>query len=188
MSNIERRNDNNKNDKICFNCKRPGHFARDCGAPREVKSKERKPKKKVAWSKEDETHRQALIKCAKAYANAEQEVLSIPGTSVIEDIQYAICLLNEQYRAETWPVQFKPKYDLSLAESPTKEALVAGRIMVEFSNLTAKLHQELNYDPCWALNETSRILSKVTGVSYQDDDLEWYDLGECDNSTEVDIK
>jgi hypothetical protein len=66
------------------------------------------------------THRQALIKCAKAYVNAEQEVLSIPGTSVIEDIQYAISLLNEQYKAETWPDQFKPKYDLSLAESPTK--------------------------------------------------------------------
>ena len=62
--------------------------------------------------------------------------------------------------------------------------MVAGRIMVEFSNLTAKLHQELNYDPYWAVNETSRILSKVMGVSYDDDDLEWYDLGECYNSTE----
>ncbi|RIA96330.1 hypothetical protein C1645_755161 [Glomus cerebriforme] len=185
MSNIEQRN-YNKNNKICFNCKRPEHFARNCRVSREVKSKslairnsqntrvskhtcnfkhkKRKSEKKVAWSKEDE--------CAKAYVNAEQEVLSIPGTSVIEDIQYAISLLNEQYKAETWPDQFKPKYDLSLAESPTKEALIAGRIMVEFSNLTAKLHQELNYDPYWAINETSRILSKVKGVAYDDDDLE----------------
>ncbi|GBC30642.1 uncharacterized protein OCT59_015817 [Rhizophagus irregularis] len=198
-TNIERRNDNNKNNKICFNCKRPRHYARNCRAPRtprtprEVKSKplttrsqntriskrtrvfkhkETKSKKKVAWSEEDDY--------ARTYANAEQEVFSIPGTSVIEDVQYAISLLNEQYKAETWPDQFKPKYDLSL----TEEVLVAGRNLIEFSNLTAKLHQELNYDPYWAINETSRILSKIRGVAYDDDDLEWYDLGERDNSIE----
>ncbi|RIA81954.1 hypothetical protein C1645_789248 [Glomus cerebriforme] len=202
-TNMEQRNDNNKNNKICFNCKRPGHFARDCRALREVKStirnsqntrvtkrtqvfkhKEKKPKKKVAWSEEDETYRQTIVKCAKAFANAEQEVLSIPGTSADEDITYAVSLLNEQNRAETWPERFEPKYDLSLAESPVKEALVAGRILIEFSNLTAKLHQELNYDPYWAINETSRIFSKVRGVEYDGDNLEWYDLGECDNSME----
>ncbi|CAB4399666.1 unnamed protein product [Rhizophagus irregularis] len=164
-----------------------------------------KPKKKVAWSEEDDRYRQEIIKCARAYSNAEQEVLSIPGTSVIKDVQYAISLLNEQYKAKTWPDQFKPKYNLSLAESPLKqvncplvflftfifnfiyfrEVLVAGRNLIEFSNLTAKLHQELNYDPYWAINETSRILSKVRGVAYDDDDLEWYDLGERDNSMEV---
>jgi len=66
----------------------------------------------------------------------------------------------------------------------SREALVAGKILLEFSNLTTKLHQELNYDIYWAVNETSRILSKVKGVPYDDDDLEWYDLGECDNSME----
>jgi hypothetical protein len=66
----------------------------------------------------------------------------------------------------------------------SREALVAGRILIEFTDLTAKLHQELNYDPYWAINETSRILSKVRGVAYDGDDLEWYDLGECDNSME----
>ncbi|POG74846.1 hypothetical protein GLOIN_2v1475879 [Rhizophagus irregularis DAOM 181602=DAOM 197198] len=65
-----------------------------------------------------------------------------------------------------------------------REVLVAGRNLIEFSNLTAKLHQELNYDPYWAINETSRILSKIRGVAYDDDDLEWYDLGERDNSIE----
>ncbi|POG73939.1 hypothetical protein GLOIN_2v1826643 [Rhizophagus irregularis DAOM 181602=DAOM 197198] len=148
---------------------------------------ERKPKKvqKVAWSKEDETHRQALIKCAKAYAKAEQEVLSIPGTSAIGDIQYAVSLLNEQNKAEIWPDQFKPEYDLSLAESPVKEALVAARILGEFSDLTVKLIEELNYDFYWAVNETSKILSKVQEDSYDGDDLKDYDLRECDNSMEV---
>ncbi|CAB4495854.1 hypothetical protein RhiirA5_375055 [Rhizophagus irregularis] len=151
------------------------------------KCKERKPKKvqKVAWSKEDETHRQALIKCAKAYAKAEQEVLSIPGTSAIGDIQYAVSLLNEQNKAEIWPDQFKPEYDLSLAESPVKEALVAARILGEFSDLTVKLIEELNYDFYWAVNETSKILSKVQEDSYDGDDLKDYDLRECDNSMEV---
>ncbi|CAG8688707.1 14983_t:CDS:2, partial [Acaulospora morrowiae] len=121
--------------------------------------------------------RHSSINCAEAYAKARQEVLSIPGTSVIEDIQYAMYLLYEQYKAETWPEKFKPKYDLSLAESPTKEALVAARKLEEFSNLTTVLHQELNYDFYWAVNETSRILSKAIGEEY--DDLE-----ECDNSME----
>ena len=62
--------------------------------------------------------------------------------------------------------------------------MVAARAMEGHSNLTAVLHQELNYDPYWAINETSRILSKVKGVAYDGDDLEWYDLGECDNSME----
>ncbi|CAG8504193.1 12444_t:CDS:2 [Funneliformis mosseae] len=43
---------------------------------------------------------------------------------------------------------------------------------------------ELNYDFYWAANEISKILSKVKGVTYDDDDLEGYDLGECDNSME----
>ncbi|CAG8531105.1 21329_t:CDS:2 [Rhizophagus irregularis] len=190
-TNIERRNDNNKNNKICFNCKRPRHYARNCRAPRtprtprEVKSKplttrsqntriskrtrvfkhkETKSKKKVAWSEEDDVSSSSVVK-------ENHEVFSIPGTSVIEDVQYAISLLNEQYKAETWPDQFKPKYDLSLTESPLKQ-------------VNSKLHQELNYDPYWAINETSRILSKIRGVAYDDDDLEWYDLGERDNSIE----
>ena len=62
----------------------------------------------------------------------------------------------------------------------SREALVAGRLLIEFTDLTTKLHQELNYDFCWAVNETSRILCKVRGLSYDDDDLEWYDLGECE--------
>ena len=66
----------------------------------------------------------------------------------------------------------------------SREALVAGRILIEFTKLTAKLYQELNYDYYWAINETSRIFSKVRGVKYDGDNLEWYDLGECDNSTE----
>ena len=66
----------------------------------------------------------------------------------------------------------------------SREALAAGRLLLEYTDLMAILHQELNYDFCWAVNETSRILSKVKGVSYDDDDLEWYDLGECDNSIE----
>ena len=82
-TNMEQRNDN-KNNKICFNYKRPGHFARDCRAPREVKSKslairksqntrvskrtrvfkhkEKKPKKKVAWSEEDEVSSSSVAK------------------------------------------------------------------------------------------------------------------------------
>src|SRR3954447_13008513 len=62
----------------------------------------------------------------------------------------------------------------------SREALVAGRTMVEFSNLTTKFHQELNYDFYWTVNETSKIL----GVPYDGDDLEDYDLGERDNSIE----
>ncbi|CAG8548088.1 205_t:CDS:2 [Funneliformis caledonium] len=164
----------NKNNKICFNCKQPEHFARNCKAPREVKSrplatrksqntrifkrtrvfkcKEKKPEK-VACSEEDETHRQTLIKCAKAYAKAKEKVLFISGTSVVGDIQYA-------------------------------EALVVGRILIEFSNLTTKLHQELNYDFYWAVNETSKILSKVLEIPYDDDDLEDYNLRERDISIE----
>ena len=42
-----------------------------------------------------------LINYTEAYTKAEQKVLSIPGTSVIKDVQYAMCLLYEQYKAET---------------------------------------------------------------------------------------
>jgi len=49
--------------------------------------------------------------------------------------------------------------------------------MEEFSNLTTVLHQELNYDFYWAVNETSRILSKAIGEEYGD-------IEECDNSME----
>ncbi|PKK64330.1 hypothetical protein RhiirC2_787667 [Rhizophagus irregularis] len=122
---------------------------------------------KVAWSEEDE------------------EVLSIPGISAIRDIQYAVSLLNEQNKAEIWPDQFKPEYDLSLVES-SEALLVAAKILGELSDLTAKLIEELNYDFYWAVNETSKILSKVQGDSYDGDDLKDYDLGERDNSMEVD--
>ncbi|RGB28748.1 hypothetical protein C1646_767429 [Rhizophagus diaphanus] len=100
--------------------------------------KEKNPKK-VAWNTSPSTRQ-----VCQGIREARQEVLSIPNTSVVGDIQYAVCLLNQQRRAETWPDQFEPKYDLSHAESPLKEALDAGRIMMEFSDLTTKLHQELN--------------------------------------------
>ncbi|CAB4381336.1 unnamed protein product [Rhizophagus irregularis] len=67
-----------------------------------------------------------------------------------------------------------------------EEALVAAKILGELSDLTAKLIEELNYDFYWAVNETSKILSKVQGDSYDGDDLKDYDLGERDNSMEVD--
>ncbi|CAG8454073.1 9763_t:CDS:2 [Paraglomus brasilianum] len=122
-----------------------------------------------------EEHRQKLIKCAERYAEARQIVLSIPGTSVIEDIQYAMCLINEERKANTWPDKFKQKYDLSLAESPIKEALVAARILEEFSDLITVLHRDLNYDWCWAVNQTG-ILNKAIGY---DNNLE-----ECDSMEE----
>ncbi|CAI2190308.1 7403_t:CDS:2 [Funneliformis geosporum] len=123
---------------------------------KQAKHKENKPIKKVAWSKEDEEHRKKLIECAERYAKAQQEVLSIPGTSVIEDIQYAMSLQYEEYKANTCPDRFEHKYDLSLAESPTK-------IMEEYSDLTTVLHRDLNYDIYWAVNETGEILDKAIG-------------------------
>ncbi|PKY47867.1 hypothetical protein RhiirA4_445082 [Rhizophagus irregularis] len=134
-----------------------------------MSSKEKKQKRKVAWSEEDEVLRQALIDNAEAYAKAQEKVLSIPGTSVIEDIQYAMSLLYEQYKAEEWPDMFKAKYDLSRAESPTKEALVAARFLEEHSNIAAVLYQQHNYDYDWILNESSRILSNAIGEEYDDD-------------------
>ncbi|CAB5365344.1 unnamed protein product [Rhizophagus irregularis] len=62
------------------------------------------------------------------YAEARQKVLFIPGTSVIKNIQYAMALVYEEYKANTWPNKFNHKYDLSLAEFPLKEALVVVRI------------------------------------------------------------
>ncbi|RHZ88091.1 hypothetical protein Glove_26g241 [Diversispora epigaea] len=133
-----------------------------------TKRKEKKPKRKVAWCEEDEAHHQALINCADEYAKALQELLSIPGTSVIEDVQYGLCLLNQQRRAETWPDRFEPKYNLSVEESPLKESLSAARKLLEFSDLTTILHHELNYNHYWAINETSKILSKAIGEEYDD--------------------
>ncbi|EXX50132.1 hypothetical protein RhiirA1_408924 [Rhizophagus irregularis] len=72
-------------------------------------------------------------------------------------------LIYEEYKANTWPDKFKQKYDLSLAESPIKEALVAARILEEYSDLTTVLHQDLNYDWYWAVNETGEILDKAIG-------------------------
>ncbi|CAG8595583.1 1520_t:CDS:2 [Funneliformis caledonium] len=46
------------------------------------------------------------------------------------------------------------------------------RETVENHSQTKILHQELNYDFYWAANEISKILSKVKGVTYDDDDLE----------------
>ncbi|CAG8705187.1 11694_t:CDS:2 [Rhizophagus irregularis] len=131
---------------------------------------ENRPIKKVAWSEEDEEHRQNLIKCAERYAEARQKVLSIPGTSVIEDIQYAMALVYEEYKANTWPDRFKHKYDLSLAESPLK-------IMEEFSDLTTVLHRDLNYNWHWAVNEAGEILDKAIGYNNH---LEEYDSTEDD--------
>ncbi|CAB4495503.1 unnamed protein product [Rhizophagus irregularis] len=67
-----------------------------------------------------------------------------------------------------------------------QEALVAAKILGELSDLIAKLIEELNYDFYWAVNETSKIFSKVQEDSYDGDDLKDYDLGERDNSMEVD--
>ncbi|UZO07646.1 uncharacterized protein OCT59_027925 [Rhizophagus irregularis] len=66
------------------------------------------------------------------------------------------------------------------------QALVAAKILGELSDLIAKLIEELNYDFYWAVNETSKIFSKVQEDSYDGDDLKDYDLGERDNSMEVD--
>ena len=41
--------------------------------------------------------------------------------------------------------------------------------MEEFSDLTTVLHRDLNYDWCWAVNETGEILDKALGY---DNDLE----------------
>ncbi|CAB4383245.1 unnamed protein product [Rhizophagus irregularis] len=82
-----------------------------------------------------------------------------------------------------------PKHTLKLNRkfSPFQEALlVAAKILGELSDLTAKLIEELNYDFYWAVNETSKILSKIQRDSYNGDDLKDYDLGERDNSIEVD--
>ncbi|CAB4422709.1 unnamed protein product [Rhizophagus irregularis] len=127
--------------------------------------KENKPIKKK--------HHQKLIKCVERYAEARQKVLSIPGISVLEDIQYAMALIHEEYKANTWPDKFKNKYNLSLAESPLKEALVAARILEEYSDLTTVLHRDLNYDWHWAVNETGEMLDKTIGYdSSYDDHLE----------------
>ncbi|CAB4374034.1 unnamed protein product [Rhizophagus irregularis] len=151
-----------------------------------MSSKEKKQKRKVAWSEEDEVLRQALIDNAEAYAKAQEKVLSIPGTSVIEDIQYAMSLLYEQYKAEEWPDMFKAKYDLSRAESPTKEALVAARFLEEHSNIAAVLYQQHNYDYDWILNESSRILSNAIGEEYDDDFMKENDNPE-EHEDEFDI-
>ncbi|CAG8759414.1 hypothetical protein GLOIN_2v1785336 [Rhizophagus irregularis DAOM 181602=DAOM 197198] len=73
-----------------------------------------------------------------------------------------------------------------VAWSEEDEALVAAKILGELSDLIAKLIEELNYDFYWAVNETSKIFSKVQEDSYDGDDLKDYDLGERDNSMEVD--
>ncbi|RGB38973.1 hypothetical protein C1646_755069 [Rhizophagus diaphanus] len=74
-----------------------------------LKYKENKP---IKWSEEDEEHRQKLIKRVERYSETRQKVLSIPGTSVLEDIQYAMTLIYEEYKANTWPDKFEHKYDL----------------------------------------------------------------------------
>ena len=56
----------------------------------------------------------------------------------------------------------------------TREALVAARILEEFSDLAAVLHQDLNYDWYWAVNETGEILDKAIG---------YYDHSEEDDFT-----
>ncbi|PKC54705.1 hypothetical protein RhiirA1_476813 [Rhizophagus irregularis] len=50
-----------------------------------MSSKEKKQKRKVAWSEEDEVLRQALIDNAEAYAKAQEKVLSIPGEEYDDD-------------------------------------------------------------------------------------------------------
>ena len=47
-----------------------------------------------------------------------------------------------------------------------------------WKNLTAVLHEKLNYDFYWAVNEATRILDEAAGEEY-DDGLE-----ECDDSIE----
>ncbi|CAG8660538.1 12864_t:CDS:2 [Rhizophagus irregularis] len=133
----------------------------------------KRSKKVIRSSGVDWEHHQKLIKCVERYAEARQKVLSIPGISVLEDIQYAMALIHEEYKANTWPDKFKNKYNLSLAESPLKEALVAARILEEYSDLTTVLHRDLNYDWHWAVNETGEMLDKTIGYdSSYDDHLE----------------
>jgi hypothetical protein len=50
-----------------------------------------------------------------------------------------------------------------------REALVAGRHMMNFVNLTTNFHEKLNYDYVWVVNETSRILSHALGCPYDDE-------------------
>ncbi|PKY54554.1 hypothetical protein RhiirA4_409884 [Rhizophagus irregularis] len=88
-----------------------------------------------------------------------------------------MALVYEEYKANTWPDRFKHKYDLSLAESPLKEALVAARIMEEFSDLTTVLHRDLNYNWRWAVNEAGEILDKAIGYNNH---LEEHDSTEDD--------
>ncbi|RGB44072.1 hypothetical protein C1646_749054 [Rhizophagus diaphanus] len=74
-------------------------------------------------------------------------------------------LVYEEYKTNIWPDRFKHKYDLLLAESSLKEAIVMARIIEEFSDLTTVLHQDLNYNWHWAVNEAGEILDKAIGYN-----------------------